>query len=205
MTMERIRILMYSERTEIRFSWFILFDKYDEVFWANTYDFAENMLTTYIFNIVFIDYRVVDKYKKIADLLYQCGLSTKIRVVDLPLLTDGSNQSSHDSKDTDAILKPKKEVMVFDDLVIDPNSAQVTFKGEEIELTEKEFDLLSCLAKNRGQVLSYDDIFELVWKDNGTHGDDVIKAHLHRLRKKLSITNREYIKNVRGKGYRFSK
>lgn len=203
--MERTRVLIYSERTEFRFSWMILLDKYDEVFWANTYDVAENMLTTYIFNIVFIDYRVVDKYKEISDLLFQRGLSIKIRVVELPLLTDGSNQSSYHSEDTETMLKPKKEVMVFDDLVIDPNSAQVTFKGNEIELTEKEFDLLSCLAKNRGQVLSYDDIFKLVWKDNRTHGDDVIKAHLHRLRKKLSITNREYIKNVRGKGYRFSK
>ncbi len=205
MMMERIRVLMYSERTEIRFSWIILFDKYDEVFWANTYDVAENMLTTYMFNIVFIDYRVIDKYNKISDLLYQRGLSTKIRVIELPLLTDGSNQSSSNSKSFDEGVKPKKEVMVFDDLVIDPNSVQVTFKGKEIELTEKEFDLLSCLARNCGQVLSYDDIFDQVWDDNGTHGDDVIKAHLHRLRKKLSITNREYIKNVRGKGYRFSK
>lgn len=203
--MERLRVLMYSERTEISCSWIIYFDKYDEVFWANTYDVAENMLTTYIFNIIFIDYRVIDKYNKIADLLYQRGLSPKIRVIELSLLADGSDQSSGDSKNTDEGLKPKEKVMVFDDLVIDPNSVQVTFQGEVIDLTEKEFDLLFCLAKNCGQVLSYDDIFNLVWKDNETHGDDIIKAHLYRLRKKLSITNREYIKNMRGKGYRFSK
>jgi hypothetical protein len=188
--------------------WFVFideFDVYDDIISVNSYDEVENMLTTFIFHIVFIDYRVVDKYKKIAEILYQRGLSTKIRVFK-PTLKDEEHKSQNDHNRNDEKFKAKKkEVLIVDDLIIDPNLVRVTFKGDEIKLTGKEFDLLYCLAKYGTQVLSYDDIFELVWGDNDTHGDDIIKAHLHRLRKKLSITNREYIKNVRGKGYRFSK
>ena len=202
MMVERLRVLMYSERTEISYSWIFYFDRFDEVFWANTYDVAVNMLNKHVFHIIFIDYRVIDNYIKIKEILQKRGLTTRIRVVELPLLTGETDKTSNDDE---MLLKNRKKVLIFDDLVIDPNSVKVTFQGEEIELTEKEFDLLYCLADNYGQVLSYDDIFERVWKDDETHGDEIIKAHLYRLRKKLSVTNRVYIKNVRGKGYRFSK
>lgn len=203
MMTERLRVLMYSERTEIGYSWIVYLDRFDEVFWANTYDVAVNMLNKHIFHIIFIDYRVIDNYIKIKEILQKRGLTTRIRVIELPLLAEKTNQASDNADEI--LLKNRKKILIFDDLVIDPNSVKVTFQGKEIELTEKEFDLLYCLADNYGQVLSYDDIFDMVWKDDETHGDEIIKAHLYRLRKKLSVTNRVYIKNVRGKGYRFSK
>lgn len=203
MMTERLRVLMYSERTEIGYSWIFYLDRFDEVFWANTYDVAVNMLNKHIFHIIFIDYRVIDNYIKIKEILQKRGLTTRIRVIELPLLAEKNNQASDNADEI--LLKNRKKILIFDDLVIDPNSVKVTFQGKEIELTEKEFDLLYCLADNYGQVLSYDDIFDMVWKDDETHGDEIIKAHLYRLRKKLSVTNRVYIKNVRGKGYRFSK
>lgn len=203
MMTERLRVLMYSERTEIGYSWIFYLDRFDEVFWANTYDVAVNMLNKHIFHIIFIDYRVIDNYIKIKEILQKRGLTTRIRVIELPLLAEKTNQASDNADEI--LLKNRKKILIFDDLVIDPNSVKVTFQGKEIELTEKEFDLLYCLADNYGQVLSYDDIFDMVWKDDETHGDEIIKAHLYRLRKKLSVTNRVYIKNVRGKGYRFSK
>ena len=203
MMTERLRVLMYSERTEIGYSWIFYLDRFDEVFWANTYDVAVNMLNKHIFHIIFIDYRVIDNYIKIKEILQKRGLTTRIRVIELPLLAEKTNQASDNADEI--LLKNRKKILIFDDLVIDPNSVKVTFQGKEIELTEKEFDLLYCLEDNYGQVLSYDDIFDMVWKDDETHGDEIIKAHLYRLRKKLSVTNRVYIKNVRGKGYRFSK
>lgn len=203
MMTERLRVLMYSERTEIGYSWIFYLDRFDEVFWANTYDVAVNMLNKHIFHIIFIDYRVIDNYIKIKEILQKRGLTTRIRVIELPLLAEKTNQASDNADEI--LLKNRKKILIFDDLVIDPNSVKVTFQGKEIELTEKEFDLLYCLADNYGQVLSYDDIFDMVWKDDETHGDEIIKAHLYRVRKKLSVTNRVYIKNVRGKGYRFSK
>ena len=158
MMTERLRVLMYSERTEIGYSWIFYLDRFDEVFWANTYDVAVNMLNKHIFHIIFIDYRVIDNYIKIKEILQKRGLTTRIRVIELPLLAEKTNQASDNADEI--LLKNRKKILIFDDLVIDPNSVKVTFQGKEIELTEKEFDLLYCLADNYGQVLSYDDIFD---------------------------------------------
>ena len=217
MMVERLRVLVYSERSDKNNTWLIYFDEYDDIICVNSYDVAEIMLTTFVFHIVIIDIRAFDKYDKISDILYQRNLSTKIRVVEAPRLKEGGGstqklgndsaiQQTEEEKNADALAGIKKtDALVFDDLKIDPNSRRVTFKDKEIKLTTLEFELLHCFAKHYDKVLNYDQIFSLVWHDNQTHGDEVIKAHLHRLRKKLSVTNRDYITNVRGKGYRFSK
>ena len=73
-----------------------------------------------------------------------------------------------------------------------------------MELTRKEFDLLFCLARHPGQVLSREQLYNLVWtEDNAINVDDVIKTHIKTLRKKLSQADTEYIQNVWGVGYRF--
>lgn len=90
------------------------------------------------------------------------------------------------------------------DLVIDPVSRKVMLKGEVLNLTKKEFELLFCLARHAGQVLSREQLYNHVWNnDNSYNVDNLIKAHIKTLRKKLSPANKEYIKNVWGIGYRF--
>lgn len=90
------------------------------------------------------------------------------------------------------------------DLIIDPDRRVVTLSGEELNLTRKEFDLLFCLARHAGQVLSREQLYERIWKNENTYNiDDPVKTHIKTLRKKLTAANREYIKNVWGIGYRF--
>lgn len=90
------------------------------------------------------------------------------------------------------------------DLIIDPDRRVVTLNGEELNLTRKEFDLLFCLARHAGQVLSREQLYERIWKNENTYNiDDPVKTHIKTLRKKLTAANREYIKNVWGIGYRF--
>lgn len=90
-------------------------------------------------------------------------------------------------------------------LVIDPALHQATLKGEPLDLTKKEFDLLFCLAEHAGQVLSREQLYEYVWnQDTQYNVDELVKAHIKTLRKKLTPTGKEYIKNVWGIGYRFS-
>ena len=90
------------------------------------------------------------------------------------------------------------------DLIINPLQRRVTLKGETIDLTRKEFDLLFCLASHVGQVLSREQLYSHVWpNDNVFDADASVKNHIKKLRKKLSPSGKEYIKNVWGIGYRF--
>lgn len=90
------------------------------------------------------------------------------------------------------------------DLVIDPTTRQVFVKGKEIKFTRKEFDLLFCLASNPGKVFSREQLFDHVWDEHSAYNiDDVVKHHIKTLRRKLTVTEAEYIKNVWGLGYRF--
>lgn len=91
------------------------------------------------------------------------------------------------------------------DLVIDPAQHQATLKGISLDLTRKEFDLLFCLAEHAGQVLSREQLYGYVWNQDVQYNvDELVKAHIKTLRKKLTPAGKEYIKNVWGIGYRFS-
>lgn len=90
------------------------------------------------------------------------------------------------------------------DLVIDPERRQVFLKGKELHLTRTEFDLLLYFASNPGKVFSRTQLYDRVWNEYASFNvDDVVKAHIKALRRKLSETNKDYIKNVWGVGYRF--
>lgn len=91
------------------------------------------------------------------------------------------------------------------DLIIDPVRHQATLKGETLNLTRKEFELLFTLASHAGQVLSREQLYSLVWSENnGYNVDELIKTHIKTLRRKLTPAGVEYIKNVWGIGYQFS-
>ncbi len=90
------------------------------------------------------------------------------------------------------------------DLVINPQHRQATLKGEPLNLTRKEFDLLFCLAEHAGQVLSREQLYSYVWMEDAHNVDEVVKAHIKALRRKLTPAGKEYIKNVWGIGYQFS-
>lgn len=90
------------------------------------------------------------------------------------------------------------------DLMIDPERRTVTLKGQALNLTRKEFELLFCLASHAGQVLSREQLYSQVWNNENTYNvDETVKSHIKTLRKKLTPADQEYIKNVWGIGYRF--
>ena len=91
------------------------------------------------------------------------------------------------------------------DLVIEPETRYVTLQGQELKLTRKEYDLLFWLATNPGKVYSYTQLYDHVW-DELAVGDvtQVVKYHIKSLRKKMTSSEAEYIKNVWGVGYRFA-
>ena len=95
-------------------------------------------------------------------------------------------------------------IIMGNGLTINPQTRQVFLKEKELKLTRKEFDLLFCLASNPGQVFSREQLYNYVWNEEAIYNvDDVVKAHIKGLRKKLSDVEATYIKNVWGIGYYF--
>ena len=93
-----------------------------------------------------------------------------------------------------------EEVLHCTDIVIDTARAEVSKGGEKTEITPQEFKLLLVFARNRGRVLSRDQLIDLAWGRDIFVTDRAVDAHIVNLRRKLG---QELIASVRGMGYRF--
>ncbi len=94
------------------------------------------------------------------------------------------------------------------ELVLDKASCSLTKNGIDIPLTAIEFKILSLLMENRGKVFTKSRIYEHVWDGGFYESDDnTIMVHISRLRDKIENDprNPEYLKTIRGLGYRFEK
>ena len=87
------------------------------------------------------------------------------------------------------------------DLIIDREKYTVFKSDNEIILPKKEFELLLLLSSRPGKVFTRDEIFQMVWDDNVIVGDRTIDVHIRKLREKIG---EEYIKTVKGVGYKFA-
>jgi DNA-binding response OmpR family regulator len=92
-------------------------------------------------------------------------------------------------------------------LKIDKASHRVFVNDKEISLTNKEFDLLSCLAEKPDRIFSKDELYNKIWKYDSMGETSTVTVHVNRLRDKLfcADSNFEYVNTVWGKGYRFNK
>lgn len=95
----------------------------------------------------------------------------------------------------------------FDGLKIDIENRSVTTENGTFELPPKEFDLLLYCAKNQGKILTKQQIYEEVWREEYFYDDSNIMAIISRLRKKLEVNpgSPKYIQTIKGIGYRFNK
>lgn len=95
-----------------------------------------------------------------------------------------------------------RQTLRFGELEVDLAAHEVSRDGQQIELTTREFDLLRVLIEHPRQVLSRDQLFELVW---GSFGDrSAVAVYVGRLRQKLEPdpAKPRYIVTVWGAGYR---
>lgn len=89
------------------------------------------------------------------------------------------------------------------ELVIDPSGRTVTVEGHSVDLTRREFDLLTMLASNPGRAFSRAYLLERIWGDEIEVFDRTVDSHVVRLRKKLGPAGQR-IGTVWGVGYRFA-
>lgn len=93
--------------------------------------------------------------------------------------------------------------LVFKDLTIDLKAYKVLIKSEQIDLTAKEFELLSFMANHEGQVFSREQLLDKVWGFDYFGESRAVDSSIKRLRKKLNLDDQNYIHTVRGIGYKF--
>jgi DNA-binding response OmpR family regulator len=90
--------------------------------------------------------------------------------------------------------------MHLGDLTVDPARHEVVFEGRPVHLTAREFELLGYLVRNRGLVLTRDQILERVWGYSFPADTRTVDVHIRQLRAKLG--DRAPIVTIRGVGYK---
>ncbi|MBF0754200.1 MULTISPECIES: response regulator transcription factor [Jeotgalicoccus] len=98
----------------------------------------------------------------------------------------------------------KDEVIKIGELEIHPDKYMVMFKGEQLVLTPKEFELLLYLANHRGKVLSRDQLLNGVWDFHYDGDTRIVDVHISHLREKIEADTKQpvYIRTIRGFGYK---
>jgi two-component system response regulator ResD len=98
-----------------------------------------------------------------------------------------------------------EEPIAFDELEVDPRGRRVLVRGEEVQLTVREFDLLLHLVRHPGQVFSRDQLMDSVWQYGFYTDTSTVTVHMRRLRSKIELDPSEprWLQTVWGVGYRF--
>lgn len=98
--------------------------------------------------------------------------------------------------------KDDEEVLEIGGIVIDRLAHQVKVDGKELDLSYKEFELLTYFVENKGIALSREKILNHVWNYDYFGDARTIDTHVKKLRSKLGNRG-EYIKTIWGMGYKF--
>ena len=99
----------------------------------------------------------------------------------------------------------KKETVKVRDLELDPDSCTLKKGDEVIELTSIEFKIMELFMTSPGRVFTKQQIYEYAWGEDFFIADNNIMVSISKLRSKLSEDPSEYIKTLRGLGYRLEK
>ena len=94
-----------------------------------------------------------------------------------------------------------EEEIEFDGLKFIPKAHQIIVDNETIEIRQKEAQVLEYFMRNKGKIISCDEIIENVWDDSHVPTHATIRTYIKNLRK---IFIKEYFDNIKGEGYRFN-
>jgi two-component system KDP operon response regulator KdpE len=100
----------------------------------------------------------------------------------------------------------RKNVLIFNELVIDADNSHVTVRGKPVSLTPTEYQLLLALAENPGRILSHEQLLSQVWGPEYIGEPGYVKRYVWYLRQKIEDdpSNPEYILTERGFGYKLA-
>ncbi|WP_088840726.1 response regulator transcription factor [Listeria sp. ILCC797] len=97
-----------------------------------------------------------------------------------------------------------ENILEIGELEIHRESYEVFLRGEQLDLTPKEFELLLYLANHRGKVFSRDQLLDAVWNYDYIGETRIVDVHVSHLRDKIEADTKQprYIKTIRGFGYK---
>ncbi|SMF85844.1 DNA-binding response regulator, OmpR family, contains REC and winged-helix (wHTH) domain [Paenibacillus uliginis N3/975] len=96
----------------------------------------------------------------------------------------------------------QEEQISYGPIAIQVRNRAITVTGEELTLTEKEYELLEYLLMNKEQIVTKEQIYYRIWGLDSEAGIGIVELYVHYLRKKLSFWHADqYIQTVRGLGY----
>ena len=91
-------------------------------------------------------------------------------------------------------------------LIVNLAERKIFYGEAELNLSNREFDIVEFLMSNANQIFDKERIYEAVWGFNAEGDSNVIKEHIRKIRNKLTEdTGKEYIETVWGMGYRWKK
>lgn len=92
----------------------------------------------------------------------------------------------------------------IEDLTINPDEEKITYKGQEIELKGKPFEVLTHLARHRDQIVSKEQLLDAIWEEPELVTPNVIEVAINQIRQKMDKPlDISTIETVRRRGYRF--
>ncbi len=95
-----------------------------------------------------------------------------------------------------------RDKVFYHELELNLSNGSATFNGTTAELTKNELKILSCLIKNKGKIVSRDDLMDFMWNSDAFVDDNNLSVNITRLRKKLEgMGMTENIETRRGLGY----
>lgn len=112
------------------------------------------------------------------------------------VLRRGRDQAQDENQETE---------FVVGSFLLKPDSYQIYHNGGLLDLTLKEYELLSILLRNKGRVLKRDYLLDVIWDFSESANTRVLDVHISKLRDKIEedSKNPRYIKTIRGLGYKF--
>lgn len=95
-----------------------------------------------------------------------------------------------------------QEILVYNDLKLNLSNGTINCGDNTLEITKNELKILYYLVKNKGNIVSRDDLMDYLWKSNLFVDDNTLSVNVTRLRKKLEeIGIKDVIETRRGLGY----
>lgn len=94
-------------------------------------------------------------------------------------------------------------LLVWGDLLLNPNTSEVSYNNHALTLTNKEYELLEILLRDSQHVLSVEDLLDRLWSSDEFPSEATVRSHIRRLRTKLVAAGApsDFIATVHGRGY----
>jgi two-component system, OmpR family, response regulator ResD len=101
--------------------------------------------------------------------------------------------------------RAQEAVIELNEMTIDPTARRLYVRGDEVQLTHREFEVLLFLARHPGQAFSRNQLMDAVWQYSFYTDTSTVTVHIRRLRAKIEVdpARPEHIQTVWGVGYRF--